>query len=416
MKSFQELINVFFGTYTEAYCKANDLFVAYKKDGSTIKAKTRMIENFQQELVKIDAGYIIGGWQEYIVDDETGNAKRLLLDILKDNNWEAEQLKIILQGLILGTTAFRVGKDMSGEVRISHIPIASALISRFGDGWVVETNVEDNGHMATLREVSTSKFYHRERNGVPEFQADISSYGIPFISVIPNRPTIDPNFSSWQGEPEWRTIQPQLDEINSSYSRLSMIEDRYANPLLIVKGINDTSDSEIKKDSNVLYLPEGSDISFLEYQGNILTPCLEKIRELKQSVKNKCPELILQDLTAVNSGYALKIRLQSLKRKISTLRTTYFSVFENYFNVLLKMATGNDYAISIKAEDVIPEDTESLLKEYIALRGLGILSDRTIAESLGYDYDEEQEEIAKEVLNPNKTPEEEETEEVGVEE
>ncbi len=416
MKSFQELINVFFGTYTEAYCKANDLFVAYKKDGSTIKAKTRMIENFQQELVKIDAGYIIGGWQEYIVDDETGNAKRLLLDILKDNNWEAEQLKIILQGLILGTTAFRVGKDMSGAVRISHIPIAAALISRFGDGWIIETSVEDNGHMAMLREISTSQFYRRERNGVPEFQADISSYGIPFISVIPNRPTIDPNFSSWQGEPEWRTIQPQLDEINSSYSRLSMIEDRYANPLLIVKGINDTSDSEIKKDSNVLYLPEGSDISFLEYQGNILTPCLEKIRELKQSVKNKCPELILQDLTAVNSGYALKIRLQSLKRKISTLRTTYFSVFENYFNVLLKMATGNDYAISIKAEDVIPEDTESLLKEYIALRELGILSDRTIAESLGYDYDEEQEEIAKEVLNPNKTPEEEETEEVGVEE
>ena len=195
-----------------------------------------------------------------------------------------------------------------------------------------------------------------------------------------------------------------------------MIEDRYANPLLIVKGINDTSDSEIKKDSNVLYLPEGSDVSFLEYQGNILSPCLEKIRELKQSVKNKCPELILQDLTAVNSGYALKIRLQSLKRKISTLRTTYFSVFENYFNVLLKMATGNDYAISIKAEDVIPEDTESLLKEYIALRGLGILSDRTIAESLGYDYDEEQEEIAKEVLNPNKTQEEEKTEEAGVEE
>jgi len=416
MKSFQELINVFFGTYTEAYCKANDLFVAYKKDGSTIKAKTRMIENFQQELVKIDAGYIIGGWQEYIVDDETGNAKRLLLDILKDNNWEAEQLKIILQGLILGTTAFRVGKDMSGEVRISHIPIASALISRFGDGWVVETNVEDNGHMAMLREISTSQFYRRERNGVPEFQADISSYGIPFISVIPNRPTIDPNFSSWQGEPEWRTIQPQLDEINSSYSRLSMIEDRYANPLLVIKGINDTSDLEIKKDSNVLYLPEGSDVSFLEYQGNILSPCLEKIRELKQSVKNKCPELILQDLTAVNSGYALKIRLQSLKRKISTLRTTYFSVFENYFNVLLKMATGNDYAISIKAEDVIPEDTESLLKEYIALRGLGILSDRTIAESLGYDYDEEQEEIAKEVLDQNKTQEEEETEEVGVEE
>jgi len=410
------LINVFFGTYTEAYCKANDLFVAYKKDGSTIKAKTRMIENFQQELVKIDAGYIIGGWQEYIVDDETGNAKRLLLDILKDNNWEAEQLKIILQGLILGTTAFRVGKDMSGEVRISHIPIASALISRFGDGWVVETNVEDNGHMAMLREISTSQFYRRERNGVPEFQADISSYGIPFISVIPNRPTIDPNFSSWQGEPEWRTIQPQLDEINSSYSRLSMIEDRYANPLLVIKGINDTSDLEIKKDSNVLYLPEGSDVSFLEYQGNILSPCLEKIRELKQSVKNKCPELILQDLTAVNSGYALKIRLQSLKRKISTLRTTYFSVFENYFNVLLKMATGNDYAISIKAEDVIPEDTESLLKEYIALRGLGILSDRTIAESLGYDYDEEQEEIAKEVLDQNKTQEEEETEEVGVEE
>lgn len=416
MKSFQELINVFFGTYTEAYCKANDLFVAYKKDGSTIKAKTRMIENFQQELVKIDAGYIIGGWQEYIVDDETGNAKRLLLDILKDNNWEAEQLKIILQGLILGTTAFRVGKDMSGEVRISHIPIASALISRFGDGWVVETNVEDNGHMAMLREISTSQFYRRERNGVPEFQADISSYGIPFISVIPNRPTIDPNFSSWQGEPEWRTIQPQLDEINSSYSRLSMIEDRYANPLLVIKGINDTSDLEIKKDSNVLYLPEGSDVSFLEYQGNILSPCLEKIRELKQSVKNKCPELILQDLTAVNSGYALKIRLQSLKRKISTLRTTYFSVFENYFNVLLKMATGNDYAISIKAEDVIPEDTETLLKEYIALRGLGILSDRTIAESLGYDYDEEQEEIAKEVLDQNKTQEEEETEEVGVEE
>jgi len=410
MKSFADMINVFYGTYTEAYCKNKGLFVAYKKDGETVKAITRMIENYHQELVKIDAGYILGGWQEFIIENDPAGIKEMLLEILNTSEWEIEQLKIVLQGLILGTTALRVGKDEDGYPRICHLPISTSIISNLENGWDIEYYVYENNHYNSYHEISTSERYQRWKNEKLEMDVDTSRYEIPFITIFQNRPTIDPTYENWQGEPEWNIIAPQLDEINSSQSRLSMIEDRYANPKLIAKGIMHDANEEIRKDTNMLYISQEADISYLEYQGNIIAPVLARIAELKSSVKDKCPELILQDLTAVNSGYALKIRLQTLKKKINTLRSIYFPVFERYFSLLLKLQTGNDYKVTYHAEDAIPEDTETLLKEFLSLRGLDIISDRTIAESLGYDYDAEQKKVAEEVLSKVQRPEENEQE------
>ena len=391
MRSFTELIDVFFGNYSEDYCRRKGLFLAYDSTGELV-AQTRQIVNYNQELVKLDAGYILGGWEEIVIADRP-ELKDVLLDILRDNNWQQVRLKTIIQGLVLGTTAIKIGKDEDGKIRIGTVPLSGALITKLDDGWDIEWVTYVNNKAIKYREIFTDKAYARFKDGKVETSIP-NQYGVPLMFMVANRTSVNPDLEDWQGEAEWETILEQVDEINSIHSRISRIEDRYANPHIIVTG---ASSAELKKDANVWYNPnkEGH-ISILEYQGNVIDSMLRRIELLEVIVKNKMPELMLQDISATASGYALKLKLQTLKKKIDGLKDTYFRIFEKIFELIILMETGQHVDVSYKTEEAIPEDTDSILNEMITLNGIGVVSLRTIADSLGYDYDEERQMIADE--------------------
>lgn len=118
---------------------------------------------------------------------------------------------------------------------------------------------------------------------------------------------------------------------------------------------------------------------------------------LIDTLKNKCPELILNDLGQV-SGYSLRLKLQRLEKKINQLKDRYFRAIEQMFSLVYAMDSESSEQIefSYVSEMAIPSDTQTLLTELMTLNSLGIVSRQTMAEELGYNYEDEQKKVEKE--------------------
>lgn len=380
MKNFKELMDIYNGNYTETYCKEHSLFVSYDSEGKA-EHITRQLIDLHEDVISTDLNFILGGFQTINADSE--NAVERLQEILDDNDWDTLKRTFITQGLILGTSALKVGKDEKGDVRIGLVSLmADKLDPKIINGEVVQWELSSGG----IKEVFSSEFYERDGQRTP------NKYGVPWIFVVANRPNIE---GEWQGDSEWEAMLPLINEINSIQSRIARIEDIYAKPKILVTGSDKASFS---KDDNVWFIrdPQGS-IGILEYHGDIMNTMQMRSDRLIDTLKNKCPELILNDLGQV-SGYSLRLKLQRLEKKINQLKDRYFRAIEQMFSLVYAMDSESSEQIefSYVSEMAIPSDTQTLLTELMTLNSLGIVSRQTMAEELGYNYEDEQKKVEKE--------------------
>jgi len=423
MANYKELMNVFYGEYSEDYCKRNGLFVAYNSEKQVI-AKTKQIVAYAQDLIAVDLGFIFGSWEtinEELEDENEANPAVIntLQNILNANEWADLKRLFVFQGMALGTTAMRVGRDAEGNVKMDVVDLTrSDLVPIYGDdeeieGWKMTTKIktQENDQIIykDLVEIFTADEYRRELEGSPVMVV-ANQYDKPWLFVAVNSKRFDPRFESWQGTPEWDTVQELIDEINSIHSRISRIEDIYANPRFLVSGANE---AQLKNRDNVWFAPTGGDIRILEYQGNVMGTMLQRIELLERTLKGKTPEYMFQDIGAQGSGYALRLRLQSLEKKIAQLKNAYFPVFEDLFSLLYEMETGIKKTFSYQTDYIVPKDTENLLKELATLYGMGIVSLRTIAEEMGYNYDQEVERLDNEYGAEARTRDDQEDDDVA---
>lgn len=380
MKDFKELMDIYKGLYTEEYCKKNSLFVSYDSLGRA-EHITRKLIDYQEDVISTDLNFILGQYQTINADND--RAVERLKEILEENDWDTLKRIFITQGLILGTTALKVGKDEEGNVRIGLVSmINDQLKPKLVNGEIAEWHLTtDQG-----KEVFSEEFYEKDKEKIP------NKYGIPWIFVVANRPNIE---GDWQGDSEWEAILPLINEINSIQSRIARIEDIYAKPKILVTGSDKASFS---KDDNVWFIRDASgSISILEYHGDVMNTMQMRSDRLIDSLKNKCPELILNDLGQV-SGYSLRLKLQRLEKKINQLKDRYFRTIEKMFSLVYAMDSESSEWVEFSyiSELAIPSDTQTLLTELMTLNAIGIISRQTIAEELGYNYKEEQKRVEEE--------------------
>jgi hypothetical protein len=154
--------------------------------------------------------------------------------------------------------------------------------------------------------------------------------------------------------------------------------------------------ASFSKDDNVWFIRDAQgSISILEYRGDVMTTMQNRVNFLLDVLKMKCPELMLNDLGPV-SGYALKLKMQRLIKKIGQLKETYFHAFEEILSLAYEMETGKKVDFTIVSDLTIPADTKTLITEMVTLNSMDIVSRRTIAEELGYNFDEEQKRLSEE--------------------
>lgn len=376
---FSDLLASYLGEYDEAFCKQNSLFLSYDADGKLAHV-TRPVVKLQEEIIGTDLNFILGEYQTISAEQETPE----LDDILARSEWDKIKRLAIMQGLILGTTALKVGRDDEGKVKIGLVRLTQDyLYPKKEKGEIVEWRLLSGG----VEEIFTKDRYTRSGNNPMNVPNQYKRF---WIFVIQNRPSL---LGDWQGESEWETIEPLINEINSIQSRISRIEDIYANPKVLVTGSDKASFS---KDDNVWFIRDAQgSISILEYRGDIMTTMQNRVNFLLDVLKMKCPELMINDLGPV-SGYALKLKMQRLIKKIGQLKETYFRAFEDVLSLAYEMETGKKVEFTIVSDLTIPADTQTLITEMVTLNSMDIVSRRTIAEELGYNFDEEQERLSEE--------------------
>lgn len=110
MKDFKELMRSYLGDYSEDYCKRHALFYAVKIDGS-VSHKTRQIISIHEDVINTDLNFILGEYQTISVDGKDRTAVNRLEEILEANEWDSMKRLAIIQGLVLGTTAIKIGRD-----------------------------------------------------------------------------------------------------------------------------------------------------------------------------------------------------------------------------------------------------------------------------------------------------------------
>lgn len=392
--SYSDLLESFFGRYSETYCSDNGLFISKKSD-DTVEYKTRQIVSYNQDVILTDLNFILGEWQEITSEDK--NAVEDLEMILENNEWDKSQRLAILQGLILGTTALKIGVDANKKARVGLARLNEVTLTPVYDTgkvikWILEYETkQDKDSNKKIKEIFTETTYQRFENDV-DITGKVPTNDRWWFYVIQNRPSIDQS-DDWKGESEWNAIRSLVDEINSIHSRIARIEDIYADPRFLITGINDIS--QLQRAHKAWAVPEGGSISILEYQGNTLDSMMRRIEILEKALKAKAPELIINDLGDI-SGYALRMKLSKLEKKINTLRTNYFKIFQEVFKTLYLLEYKKEATFNIKADFTLPQDIEALLNELTTLHGLGAVSLETLATELGYNYQEEQKKIQKE--------------------
>ena len=396
MRDLLQLMQSYLGIYTERYCLENNLFISYDEKTQRPEYMTRKIISLHEDIIDTDLNFIFGENQQILVDNEYSD---ILEEILYENDWNSLKDLIVFQGLVLGTTGVRVGRDSQGKIRIGFVNLLKHDLERVLDddgdtfGWYLRHKVDGK----TIEEYFGKDKYWRRIDDVLVFETS-NDYGIPWLFIIANKPSLNHDFL---GIGEWEAYRQTVDEINSSLSRMAAIEDIYATPRFIVTG---AASIQVKKEDRLWALPnEAGEIKILEYQGNILDSILRKVEMLENSLKQKAPELMLNDLGNI-SGYALRLKMQKLEKKILKLRNTYFRKFEEMFGLVYQMATGFDYnEIYYTSDLVIPANEEELMKKLTTLRAMGLVSTKTVLTELGYDFDEEQELLKDEdmFINPN---------------
>ncbi|OOC42183.1 phage portal protein [Thermosipho sp. 1074] len=391
-KNYQELFDLFYGDYTESYCLKKKLFIDYDSKGN-LKHITKSLIDYAYEIIMTDYSLIFGDKVEILVPDSETATNRLN-QLLETNNFEKLSRLFVIQGLILGDTALKLGRDANGNIRMGLVNLLNGVLDyvmEYGQivQWIYEYAMKHQEGTINVKEI-----YTRDKVQVyfnDKLVLDVPNrYGEFWLIHVANTPSLqDP---VW-GESELERIGDTIDEMNSTLSRISAIEDIYAKPRIIASGIRDASN--LKQEHNVWATPDNAELKILEYNGNIIPSMLDKYEKLENYLRNKCPELILNDLGNI-SGYALKLKLSKLIKKIKNYRKVYFDGIKKACKLALAMDGVIVDKVDINVDPVIPADEIEDLNKWLMLMQAQLVSKQTVAEALGYDFAKEQQRMEEE--------------------
>jgi len=389
--TYKQLWELFYGEYDLRYCIERNLFYELKKDGSTIKHITKSLVDYPFEILNTDLTMIFGPSVQYI--DENNEAATEKLKVLhEENNFDELSRLAVLQGLILGDTALKVGRDDRQRVRVGLVNFLRGDVDFVMDAgtiieWIYKYSVPDGNAYINIEER-----YRKDRTIIDiggNIKEAPNAYGEFWFKHAANMPSL--NSDVW-GDSELERFADTVDEMNSYLSRIGAIADIYAKPRIIARKL---MNPESLQATDNLWAIDAEDISILEYQGNVIPSLLATYDRLENYLRNKCPELIMNDLGQI-AGYALKLKLSKLIRKIENYRNVYFPLLEEVSNLMLKMDGVAEPNIKIQAKPVIPSDEVEDIQMWMQLVSIILVSKESAAEALGIDWKQEKTRMAKE--------------------
>lgn len=389
-KNFSNYFNLYYLGYDESYCKDRGLFLVKDKAGN-IKYITKSFVDYAQEVVNTDYVLVLGTM--LVITSKDKKLAEFLNEYIERPSFQNLLERYIMQGLILGDTALRFSLDDEGQPRLDLVRMIDTRISYYKSGFQMKgfnieyNSYDDEGDLIRVRE----EYNTRGTKYIADNKEKVVPHedGISWLIHVPNRPSL--YYEVW-GETDLEQIYEAIDSINSSFARIDAIEDIYAKPKLIASGLRDFN---FRETDNVIAINENAEIQILEYRGQIIPAILDKIKFLETYLKDRMPELLLSHLKEL-TGYALKLKLIKLIKKIETYRRAYFDGLKKALKLVAIHNGFSNPEFEFVLDEVVPSDEFQNTNKLILLVNSKLISRRTAALKLNIDYDAELEQIKKE--------------------
>ena len=356
------------------------------------KPCNRTVTNYCKNIVDSYCGYIATpGFISY----QSANDIEDIMNILRYNDYQAEDSDFLLDALIYGTAAELMYIDNGGQTRFRLINPTNCFgicdDSLSGDLMyfvrMYKMNDWDESDLYNVDVYSDFDIKHYKMNGANGY--------LQFISEEPHYFSQCPaNIFSLPDEKSiFDCIMSLQDAINELLSDEIDDYSAFCDAYLALTGVDaDADDIQMMKENRVLILPEGAVASWLTKNAsdaqveNILRRIHDSIYRVAQ-----CPDFSSESFVGgVSSGVAIKYRLTGMETRAGKIEAAMKKALQRRIEIIcgiasLKLGETVFRDIQIDFKRNIPEDETSVINLVNALKGT--VSDATLLAQLPFISD-----------------------------
>lgn len=369
------------------------------------KPCSKTVINYCKNIVDSYCGYLATpGYISYYSQDDIDG----IMNILRYNDYQAEDSDFLLDALIYGTAAELMYIDTEGQTRFRLINPTQCFgiydDTLTGDLMyfvrMYKANEWDNSDLYYVDVYSDYNVRHYTMSGMSGYLTFKSEEPHYFSQCPANIFTLPDEKSIFD------CIMSQQDSVNELLS--SEIDDysAFCDAYLCITGADaDADDIEIMKENRVIILPDGSMASWLTKNANDaqVENMLKRIHDSIYRIA-QCPDFSSETFVGgVSSGVAIRYRLTGMENRAGIIEGRMKKALQRRIEIIcgiasLKLGEEVFRDIQINFKRNIPEDTAATVDMINKLKGT--VSDKTLITQLDFVNDADME---MEALKEQKT-------------
>ena len=369
------------------------------------KPCSKTVINYCKNIVDSYCGYLATpGYISYYSQDNIDQ----IMNILRYNDYQAEDSDFLLDALIYGTAAELMYIDTEGQTRF-HLINPTQCFGIYDDSLtgdlmyfvrIYKANEWDNSDLYYVDVYSDYNVRHYTMSGMSGYLTFKSEEPHYFSQCPANIFTLPDEKSIFD------CIMSQQDSVNELLS--SEIDDysAFCDAYLCITGADaDANDIEIMKENRVIILPDGSMASWLTKNANDaqVENMLKRIHDSIYRIA-QCPDFSSETFVGgVSSGVAIRYRLTGMENRAGIIEGRMKKALQRRIEIIcgiasLKLGEEVFRDIQINFKRNIPEDTAATVDMINKLKGT--VSDKTLITQLDFVNDADME---MEALKEQKT-------------
>ena len=369
------------------------------------KPCSKTVINYCKNIVDSYCGYLATpGYISYYSQDNIDQ----IMNILRYNDYQAEDSDFLLDALIYGTAAELMYIDTEGQTRF-HLINPTQCFGIYDDSLtgdlmyfvrIYKANEWDNSDLYYVDVYSDYNVRHYTMSGMSGYLTFKSEEPHYFSQCPANIFTLPDEKSIFD------CIMSQQDSVNELLS--SEIDDysAFCDAYLCITGADaDANDIEIMKENRVIILPDNAMASWLTKNANDaqVENMLKRIHDSIYRIA-QCPDFSSETFVGgVSSGVAIRYRLTGMENRAGIIEGRMKKALQRRIEIIcgiasLKLGEEVFRDIQIDFKRNIPEDTAATVDMITKLKGT--VSDKTLITQLDFVNDADME---MEALKEQKT-------------
>lgn len=366
--------------------------ILQKSYADASKPCNKTVINYCKNIADSYCGYLatpsyISYWSENDIEE--------VMDILRYNDYQAEDSDFLLDALVYGTAAELMYIDTTGQTRFKLInpttcfgvyddSLTNDLLYFVRFYPINEWDDNDTYNIDVYSDVSVKHYTMEGANGAPEFigeEPHFFSQCPANIFTLPDEKSIFDCILNLQDSAN-ELLSAEIDDYSA-----------FCDAYLVLEGVDaDADDVATMKENRVLILPEGATAQWLTKaaQDAQVENILKRIQDSIYRIA-ACPDFSSESFVGgVSSGIAIRYRLTGMETRAGKIEAAMKKALQRRVEIIcgiasLKLGEEVFRDIQIDFKRNIPEDITSVINMINSLKGT--VSDATLLSQLPFIED-----------------------------